>query len=93
VNGNLYKLVSKQIGSNIQASVSQGIFLQKIVVFGTFLSINFVDKLIGEEGARLLRDERSGETLKGAKRQGAHRSPRGKRAPETEINLFPVVFY
>ncbi|WP_394605891.1 hypothetical protein [Fictibacillus sp. UD] len=42
---------------------------------------------------RLLREERSGETLKGAKRQGAHRSPRGKRAPETEINLFPVVFY
>ncbi|WP_394605030.1 hypothetical protein [Fictibacillus sp. UD] len=32
------------------------------------------------QGARLLRDERSGETLKGAKRQGAHRSPRGKRA-------------
>ncbi|MDM5317945.1 hypothetical protein QUF49_18270 [Fictibacillus sp. b24] len=30
--------------------------------------------------ARLLRDKRSGETLNGAKRQGAHRLPRGKRA-------------
>ncbi len=37
-------------------------------------------KLIGAEGCRLLRDKRSGETLKGAKRQGAHRLPRGKRA-------------
>ncbi|MDM5314391.1 hypothetical protein QUF49_00155 [Fictibacillus sp. b24] len=36
--------------------------------------------MIGVEGARLLRDERSGETLKGARRQGAHRSPRGKRS-------------
>ncbi|MDM5314487.1 hypothetical protein QUF49_00685 [Fictibacillus sp. b24] len=49
--------------------------------------------MIEVKGARLLRDERSGETLKGAKRQGAHRPPRGKRAPETEINLFPVIFY
>ncbi|WP_394605284.1 hypothetical protein [Fictibacillus sp. UD] len=32
------------------------------------------------QGARLLRDKRSGETLKGAERQGAHRLPRGKRA-------------
>ncbi|MDM5316631.1 hypothetical protein QUF49_11550 [Fictibacillus sp. b24] len=29
---------------------------------------------------RLLRDERSGETTIGAKRQGAHRTPRGKRS-------------
>ncbi|MBH0163924.1 hypothetical protein IHV12_03305 [Fictibacillus sp. 7GRE50] len=36
--------------------------------------------MIGVEGARLLRDKRSGETLKGAKRQVAHRLPRGKRA-------------
>ncbi|MDM5314818.1 hypothetical protein QUF49_02365 [Fictibacillus sp. b24] len=44
--------------------------------------------MIGVKGARLLRDKRSGETPKGAKRQGAHRSPRGKRVPVTEINLF-----
>ncbi|MDM5316499.1 hypothetical protein QUF49_10890 [Fictibacillus sp. b24] len=44
--------------------------------------------MIGVEGTRLLRDERSGETLKGAKRQVAHWSPRGKRVPETEINHF-----
>ncbi|MFG6496994.1 hypothetical protein P8610_16660 [Fictibacillus sp. UD] len=36
--------------------------------------------MIGVQGARLLRDKRSGETLKGAERQGAHRLPRGKRA-------------
>ncbi|MBH0161855.1 hypothetical protein [Fictibacillus sp. 26RED30] len=30
----------------------------------------------------------TGETLNGAKRQVAHRLPRGKRAPETEINDF-----
>ena len=35
--------------------------------------IYFVGLLIGVEGARLLRDKRSGETLKGAKRQVAHR--------------------
>ncbi|MBN3556179.1 hypothetical protein JYA63_18035 [Fictibacillus nanhaiensis] len=35
---------------------------------------------------RLLWDERAGETLNGAKRQGAHRSPHGKRARGTEIN-------
>ncbi|WP_394604208.1 hypothetical protein [Fictibacillus sp. UD] len=40
------------------------------------------------EDARLLRDKRSGETLYGAKRQGAHRLPRGKRASGTEINYF-----
>ncbi|MBH0158900.1 hypothetical protein IHV10_21155 [Fictibacillus sp. 5RED26] len=37
---------------------------------------------------RLLRDEWAGETPKGAKRQGAHRTPRGKRTPVTEINHF-----
>ncbi|MBH0163855.1 hypothetical protein IHV12_02960 [Fictibacillus sp. 7GRE50] len=36
--------------------------------------------MIGVEGARLLRDKRSGETLSGAKRQVAHRLPRGKRS-------------
>ncbi|MDM5317784.1 hypothetical protein QUF49_17370 [Fictibacillus sp. b24] len=36
--------------------------------------------MIGVEGERLLRDKRSGETLRGAKRQGAHRLPRGKRS-------------
>ncbi|MDM5315746.1 hypothetical protein QUF49_07035 [Fictibacillus sp. b24] len=36
--------------------------------------------MFGVEGARLLRDKRSGETLKGAMRQGAHRLPRGKRS-------------
>ncbi|MFG6496668.1 hypothetical protein P8610_15005 [Fictibacillus sp. UD] len=36
--------------------------------------------MVGVQGARLLRDKRSGETLNGAKRQGAHRLPRGKRA-------------
>ncbi|MDM5317518.1 hypothetical protein QUF49_16015 [Fictibacillus sp. b24] len=46
--------------------------------------------MIGVQGARLLRDERSGETLKGAKRQGAHRLPRGKRAHGTEINHFQL---
>ncbi|MFG6495337.1 hypothetical protein P8610_08275 [Fictibacillus sp. UD] len=34
---------------------------------------------------RLLRDERSGETLKGVKRQVAHRSPRGKRSTWSEM--------
>ncbi|MGM0806976.1 MAG: hypothetical protein ACQET8_19755 [Bacillota bacterium] len=42
--------------------------------------IYFVGLLIGVEGARLLQDKRSGETLKGAKRQVAHRLPRKKRA-------------
>ncbi|MDM5317562.1 hypothetical protein QUF49_16245 [Fictibacillus sp. b24] len=42
--------------------------------------------MIEAQGGRLLRDKRSGETLKGAKRQGAHRLPRGKRAPGAEIN-------
>ncbi|WP_394605710.1 hypothetical protein [Fictibacillus sp. UD] len=42
------------------------------------------------EAFLVLREKRSGETLKGAKRQGAHRLPRGKRAPETEIN-YPKV--
>ncbi|MDM5315066.1 hypothetical protein QUF49_03605 [Fictibacillus sp. b24] len=36
--------------------------------------------MMGVQGARLLRDKRSGETLKGAKRQGAHRLPRRNRA-------------
>jgi hypothetical protein len=36
--------------------------------------------LIGEQGARLLRDQQTGETPKGAKREEAHRTPRGKRA-------------
>ncbi|MDM5318275.1 hypothetical protein QUF49_20035 [Fictibacillus sp. b24] len=44
--------------------------------------------MIVVEDARLLRDERSGETPKVAKRQGAHRTPRGKRASVTEINHF-----
>jgi len=30
----------------------------------------------------------AGETLKGAKRQGAHRTPPGKRASGTKINCF-----
>ncbi|WP_255552533.1 hypothetical protein [Fictibacillus sp. 7GRE50] len=42
--------------------------------------------LIEVEDARLLRDKRSGETLNGAKRQVAHRLPRGKRVSATEIN-------
>ncbi|MBH0165318.1 hypothetical protein IHV12_10315 [Fictibacillus sp. 7GRE50] len=45
-----------------------------------FFIYSFNDQLFGVQGARLLRDWRSGETLKGAKRQGAHRLPRGKRA-------------
>ncbi|MFG6497321.1 hypothetical protein P8610_18300 [Fictibacillus sp. UD] len=42
----------------------------------------------GAQDARLLRDKRLGETLKGAKRQGAHRLPRGKRASGVETNHF-----
>ncbi|MFG6496137.1 hypothetical protein P8610_12295 [Fictibacillus sp. UD] len=38
-----------------------------------------------------LRDKRSGETLKGAKRQGAHRLPRGKRA-SWSVNHPPTNF-
>jgi hypothetical protein len=69
---------------------------------------NFIDKLIGAQGARLLENENqfsscdvtlskpslscgtsgTGETPKGAKRQEANRTPRGKGAPEAEINPF-----
>ncbi|MDM5316891.1 hypothetical protein QUF49_12865 [Fictibacillus sp. b24] len=45
--------------------------------------------MIGVEGSRLLRDERAGETTKGAKRQGAHRSPRGKRRTRNGNQLLP----
>jgi len=50
--------------------------------------------------ARLLRDKRSGETLRGAKRQVAHRLPRGKRATwsgnqplSKSIKAQPYTFY
>ncbi|MBH0158282.1 hypothetical protein IHV10_18000 [Fictibacillus sp. 5RED26] len=59
----------------IVSSANFGLILKEC-----FVSIYFVGLLIGMEGARLLRDKRSGETLKGAKRQVAHRLPRGKRA-------------
>jgi hypothetical protein len=54
----------------------------------------FICMLIEAQGARLLRDERIGETPNGAKRQEAHRTPRGKRTtwsgnqphPRAQIN-------
>jgi hypothetical protein len=53
VNGNLYKLVSEHVGSITTIrrgqGYNQGSYIQKIFVFG--ISINFVEKLIGEEGA------------------------------------------
>ncbi len=46
------------------------------------MCINIIDKLIGTQGARLLREERPGETPYGAERQGG--SP---HAPRKASNL------
>ncbi|MFG6494305.1 hypothetical protein P8610_03045 [Fictibacillus sp. UD] len=44
--------------------------------------------MIGVKGARLLRDERSGETLKAQSGKGLTGRPAESEQPETEINYF-----
>ncbi len=44
-------------------------------------------KLIGVEGARLLREYGTGEIPQAQSAEEAHRNARGKRAPGAEINF------
>jgi hypothetical protein len=48
----------------------------------------FIDKLIVVQGARLLRDERSGETFKAQSGKGLTARPAESEQPGTEINHF-----
>ncbi|OOE13814.1 hypothetical protein UN64_00955 [Fictibacillus arsenicus] len=61
---------------NGRVIIIKGFFLK----YCCYLELLFICKMIVAQGCRLLRDERSGETPNGAKRQEAHRTPRGKRA-------------